>query len=564
MTEKAVEVKNLNKIFYKNEVLQDINLVINKGEKVGLIGSDGSGKSTLIRILAGLYLPTSGSVKVFGYDVVKDIRKIKELISYMPQRFSLYEELTVEENLELYSDINAVLPEDKEKTFDELYAFTGLKPFRDRLAGALSGGMKQKLGLACSIISKPKLLLLDEPSVGVDPFSRRELVKMVNALCDEGMSVLWSTSYLDEAQNFDNVFLLSDGRKIFDGKADDLTKTVEGHVFLSKDDGIVNRKLMRQILKYEKGITDAVLQGEYVRIVFDNDNPAGFKYPITPAQPRFEDAVIAILGGYKYKDFGLDGVEAPQGAEDIVIKAQGLTKKYGKFVAANNITFEVKKGEIFGLLGPNGAGKSTSFKMLCGLANPTSGRGEIMGIDITKNPSQARSKIGYMAQKFSLVGELNVAQNLNFFSGIYGLKGSVQKEKVEQMIDIFNFKKYLRTNAGELPLGYSQRLSLACAIMHSPPVLFLDEPTSGVDPVTRREFWTHINSMVENGTTVMVTTHFMEEAEYCDRISLIYQSNAIASGSPDELKREIKSPELPNPTMEDVFIRLIELERSVS
>jgi ABC-2 type transport system ATP-binding protein len=248
--------------------------------------------------------------------------------------------------------------------------------------------------------------------------------------------------------------------------------------------------------------------------------------------------------------------EKPQ-EDKPVIDVQGLTKRFGNFTAVHNNTFQIRRGEIFGLLGPNGAGKSTTFKMMCGLLQPTEGKAYVMGLDLKTATSQARSRIGYMAQKFSLYGNLNVVQNLQFFSGLYGLSGKMQKDKIDLMIEIFDFKTHLKVNAGTLPLGFKQRLALACAVMHQPDVLFLDEPTSGVDPITRREFWTHINAMVEKGVTVMVTTHFMDEAEYCDRIGLIYRGENIATGTPDDLKEQVQSDELKNPTLEDAFITLV-------
>ena len=409
--------------------------------------------------------------------------------------------------------------------------------------------MKQKLGLACALLGKPEFLLLDEPSVGVDPLSRQELMNMVYNLSKEGMTVLWSTSYLDEAEKFNKVLLLNEGHLLYDGKPKDLTLKEKGHVFLAFDPQKKTRHLLRDFLK--EPIVDAVMQGNTVRTVIKNKNVIKkYKSILKPTSPRFEDAVIDILGGISLGESNVaEKIKVIKSKEDVII-ADHLTKKYGSFVAAKDINFKIKRGEIFGLLGPNGAGKSTSFKMMCGLSKPTSGKAIITGIDMRKDPIKARSKLGYMAQKFSLFSPLSVIQNLTFFSGIYGLTGTQQKERIKQMIDTFNLKPYLSDLAGNLPLGYKQRLALACSIMHNPSILFLDEPTSGVDPLTRREFWKHINAMVEKGVTVMVTTHFMDEAEYCDRIALIYKGQAIKIGTSSEIKEA-------NETMEQAFIRTI-------
>lgn len=561
MSEVLVDIKNISKVFEDTPPsLIDITADIPKGQIVGMAGPDGAGKTTLIRLIAGLLKPTSGSITVAGFDTMKDSDKISSLIGYMPQKFGLYEDLTVMQNLNLYADLKGVPVDKKQEEFDKMLKFTALAPFVDRLAGALSGGMKQKLGLACALLQKPTLLLLDEPSVGVDPISRRELWKMVHDLLKEGISVVWSTAYLDEAEKCDSVLLLNEGKLLYHGPPKDLTKRVEGRTFKLKGiQGSRRAELEKALL--QKNVIDGVIQGEDVRIVVKEPlNPPITVSPpieIVPTPPRFEDAFIDILGGGPGGTSVLSKI-TPELHEkkEAMIQAEGLTKKFGSFTAASDITFSVKSGEVFGLLGPNGAGKSTTFKMLCGLLKPTSGNAYVMGLDLQQAPSAARQKIGYMAQKFSLYGDLSAEQNLDFFSGIYNVKD--QAKVIREMIDLFNLQEYLNTNAGTLPLGFKQRLALSCSLMHHPVVLFLDEPTSGVDPITRREFWVHINALVEKGVTVMVTTHFMDEAEYCDRIALVYKSKVIHMGTPSELKDLIKSPENPNPTLEDAFISLIE------
>lgn len=553
MTNYVANITNLVKKFGDNTAINDISVSLEEGKIIGLVGPDGAGKTTFIRLLLGLLLPTSGSIEVLGLNPATDVDELHKYIGYMPQKFGLYEDLSVIENLNLYADLKNISREEKDATFKMLLDFTGLQPFQTRLAGNLSGGMKQKLGLACALLGKPKFLLLDEPGVGVDPISRRELMKMVRNLAQNNMTILWSTSYLDEAEGFDEVMLFNEGKMIYNGIPSILTQTMEGNVFLARKDDMKNRALLRTLLKSGKKIVDAVIEGDAVRLVVKDDAvKKEFQDFITPVKPKFEDAVIDVLGGAPLgESLVAKNIEVKSNAE-YMIEADNLTKVYGgNFYAADKISFKVKKGEIFGLLGPNGAGKSTTFKMMCGLSKPTFGHAYIEGIDMTKNASLAHSHLGYMAQKFSLFSTLTVQANLNFFAGIYGLKGEVKKERIQQMVDIFDLQPYLNKWAGTLPLGFKQRLALSCAIMHNPSILFLDEPTSGVDPLTRREFWKHINSMVEKGVTVMVTTHFMDEAEYCDRIALIYHGHAIKIGAPNEIKQR-------GETMEDAFIRIIQ------
>lgn len=560
--EALVTIQQITKSFpdENKPALNNINATFPKGQIVGLVGPDGAGKTTLIRLIAGLLKPTTGTISVAGFDTINQPEIVRFLIGYMPQKFGLYEDLTVMQNLNLFADLRGVPIGEKSAIFEKLLKFTNLKPFVDRLAGDLSGGMKQKLGLACALIKKPTLLLLDEPSVGVDPISRRELWKMVTELTTEGISVVWSTAYLDEAEKCDTVLLINEGTLLFNGKPADLTKSVDGRVFKISNIQENKRQLLSRILK-EENIIDGMIQGNDLRIVTKNGNLIlhNKELEISPLTPRFEDAFIDILGGAP-KNVSELGNATPQIKEtnEPLIVADSLTKKFGTFVAADQITFSVPQGQIFGLLGPNGAGKSTTFKMLCGLLRPTSGKALVKGLDLEKAPGIARSRIGYMAQKFSLYGTLTVLQNLNFFAGIYNLSGKERDKSVQQMIDIFYLKDYLNTNAGELPLGFKQRLALACANMHHPDVLFLDEPTSGVDPITRREFWNHINGLTEKNVTVMVTTHFMDEAEYCDCIAFIYRGKIIQMATPHELKERAKSKENPSPTLDDAFVKLTE------
>jgi len=546
--------------------LDSIHAEIPAGTVVGLVGPDGAGKTTLLRLMAGLLRPDQGQVTALGYDTGREPEAVHARIGYMPQKFGLYEDLSVMENLRLYADLRGLPKAERAATFERLLSFTDLSRFTARLAGRLSGGMKQKLGLACALIRKPRLLLLDEPSVGVDPISRRELWRMVQNLKADGIGVVWSTSYLDEAEACDLVLLLTEGRLLFSGRPEELAGRVAGRVFQVRSIQGRRRQVLRTALE-RPGVVDGVIQGESVRLVLglgvERPDPqglgAGAASRLVQVTPGFEDGFLDILGGVAGGVSALAESMAPvKGGDRAVIEAKGLTKLFGDFAAAKDVSFAIRRGEIFGLLGPNGAGKSTTFKMMCGLLRPTAGTALVDGLDLQAAPGEARARIGYMAQKFSLYGNLSVRQNLDFFSGVYGLAGGHQRKVVERMIGIFGLEPHLATSAEELPLGFKQRLALSCAVMHEPVVLFLDEPTSGVDPLTRREFWTHINGIVEKGVTVMVTTHFMNEAEYCDRIGLIYRGEVIATGSPDELKASVRSEELPDPAMEDAFIALVQ------
>lgn len=565
MNDPMIEIRNLTKTFNSNHspAINKISASIPKGKLVALAGPDGAGKTTLLRLIAALLLPSEGSLTVAGYDTVKTPDPIHEFSGYMPQKFGLYEELSVMQNLVLHADLRGVVGEERKKTFEKLLNFTDLNPFTDRLAGNLSGGMKQKLGLACALVKKPTLLLLDEPTVGVDPISRKELWKMTTSLLEDQITILWSTAYLNEVERCDSVLLLNEGNLLYDGIPQKLTERVQNRVFKVTNIKGNRRKLLFQLLN-QKNVIDGTIQGRDLRIVTREEGPPSFsldqsEFEIKEEVPRFEDAFIDILGGGPggYSELAEKRIPVSDGIE-FPVEADLLTKKFGSFTAAENITFKIKKGEIFGLLGPNGAGKSTTFKMLCGLLKPTTGKALVDNLDLSKAPGKARSEVGYMAQKFSLYGSLSANQNLSFFAGIYNLENSKKKEAIEQMVKIFSLQNFLSTTAESLPLGYKQRLSLACANMHNPIVIFLDEPTSGVDPITRREFWNHINGLVEKGVTIMVTTHFMDEAEYCDRIALIYRGKVIHIDTPDGLKDIAKSEQNPNPTLEDTFIRLIE------
>ncbi|AIU90462.1 multidrug ABC transporter ATP-binding protein [Pectobacterium odoriferum] len=564
-----ITLDGLEKRFAGQEkpALASLTAEIRSGAVTGLVGPDGAGKTTLLRMLAGLLTPSHGTLRVANLDPIKEDRQLHAILGYMPQRFGLYEDLTVMENLTLYADLRGITGDVRKETFDRLLSFTDLTRFTNRLAGKLSGGMKQKLGLACTLLGQPKVLLLDEPGVGVDPISRRELWHMVHELADDGMLILWSTSYLDEAEQCRDVLLLNEGELLYRGAPRDLTARMAGRCILMDTGDRRHRDVLQEALRLPQ-VSDGVIQGQYVRLILKPDADRASLLSalhleagsLHDTDPRFEDAFIDLLGGGPASDSSLASI-MPQidvSRGETVIEAQTLTKKFGDFAATDHVSFQVKRGEIFGLLGPNGAGKSTTFKMMCGLLVPTDGKALVLDMDLKTSSGKARQHLGYMAQKFSLYGNLTVEQNLRFFSGVYGLKGKAQRDKMAGMTDAFNFQPIYRQTPDALPLGFKQRLALACALMHEPDILFLDEPTSGVDPLTRREFWIHINGMVNRGVTVMVTTHFMDEAEYCDRIGLVYRGKLIASGTPDELKQQAASVQTPSPTMEEAFIALIQ------
>lgn len=561
-------ITEVSKSFSDNLALDNVSAVIRSGMLTGLVGPDGSGKTTLMRMIAGLLIPSQGSIEIIGKDSVKYHDELAEHVGYMPQRFGLYEDLSVMENMQLYARLRGVKGSQKAALFSDLLAFTRLQPFTKRLAGNLSGGMKQKLGLACALMARPKLLLLDEPGVGVDPLSRQDLWAMVDQLLDDGMAVVWATAYLDEAEQCDEVILLNQGSLLYSGQPSVLTERLHHRSYKINNIYEQRRTILRDLLDMPF-TSDGVIQGQAIRAVLSDANQLENltlfaqqnKAIVEKCPARFEDAFVDLLGGIPSgrSELAEKMNDINQDLKDVV-ECRHLTKAFGQFKATDDVSFTVQRGEIFGLLGPNGAGKSTTFKMLCGLLSVTSGSAKVAGVNLATASKQAKMQLGYMAQKFSLYSLLSVKQNLDFSAGVYGLTGKRKRQRVQDMIDTFHFQPYLHNCPDELSLGYKQRLALACAVMHQPKVLFLDEPTSGVDPITRREFWTHINGFVAKGMTVMVTTHFMDEAEYCDRIALMYRAKLIALDSPDNLKNRWRTAELPDPSMEQAFIKLIENE----
>lgn len=542
-----------------------------KGAITGLIGPDGAGKTTLMRLIAGLLRPDSGHLDILGIDVGQDPMAAQARLGYMPQRFGLYDELSVQENLDLYADLQGVPMALRAERYAELLHMTGLGPFTSRMAGHLSGGMKQKLGLACTLVHPPEVLLLDEPTVGVDPVSRRELWHIIEDLTHSTqMTVLFSTSYLDEAERCDTVWLIHEGQLLGYGPPASFTTEMAGRSFLASS--AVGRRRLQGRLAQAPGIIDALIQGEGVRVTTAVAAPpdATIVAPdipdlaFLPVAPRFEDSFVDRLRTRVTDTLSTSSAHSPtekptpnSRTEDTIF-VEHLTRRFGEFVAVNDVSFRVAKGEIFGLLGANGAGKSTTFRMLCGLLPTSAGSLQVAGFDLRTAAAQARERIGYMAQKFSLYGDLSVYQNLRFFSSAYRLSGKAQKSRIDWAVAEFGLAPMVKDTARDLPLGFKQRLALACALMHEPDILFLDEPTSGVDPLARRDFWHRINQLAESGVTILVTTHFMEEAEYCDRLVIMAQGSVLSAGEPEAIKAAARTPENPNPGMEDAFIAIIE------
>ena len=567
-TESAVWIDGIQKTFPGNiTALDHFSAKLAKATVTGLIGPDGAGKSTLIRLIAGLLVPDQGRISVFGLDATREAQKVQAQLGYMPQRFGLYEDLTVQENLDLYADLQGLPVAQRAERYQSLLPMTGLQPFTARLAGRLSGGMKQKLGLACVLVGNPRLLLLDEPTVGVDPVSRRELWEIIySQVKSHGLTVLLSTAYLDEAQRCQEVILIHQGRLLGQAPPEQFSQQMTGRVYLARASGLHKRKLQRQLAAHPE-ILDTVIQGDWVRLVTAQTSLPKLEdlehAELVPAPPRLEDYFVATLVQHVAASSSAELIlpKRPQTDDGKpVIMVEQLKRRFGDFYAVKGISFEVRRGEVFGLLGANGAGKTTTFRMLCGLLPVSEGQALVAGADMRKAPAKARARLGYMAQKFSLYGHLSAGENLNFFSGVYGLVKQERQQRIGWAVEAFELAPYLRQRAIDLPLGYKQRLAMACALLHQPEILFLDEPTSGVDPLARREFWMRINALAEQGVTVLVTTHFMEEAEYCDRIVIMQAGTILATGTPEAIRQHASTPDLPHPTLEDAFIRLLETE----
>lgn len=553
--------------------LDEVSLVAYHGELTALVGPDGAGKTTLLRLAAGLILPDGGSLSVLGVDVARDPQQVQDRIGYMPQRFGLYEDLSVLENLELYADLHGVSAAQRAQRYPALFEMTALGPFRSRLAGQLSGGMKQKLGLACTLVRQPELLILDEPTVGVDPLSRRELWQIVQHLVeDQGLTVLMSTAYLDEAERCSRTVVLYQGTVLTQGAPAQIAAGAAGACWrVSAPPGQSARSVQAQLLD-RVDVIDAVPDGGLVRVVTGRADGGAAPQALRglaaePATARYEDGFMQLLQQRVTRErTQLLTIARPlrKDAAPIAVRVQQLVKRFGAFVAVDHIDFDVHRGEIFGLLGPNGAGKTTTFRMLCGLLAPSAGELYVAGANVRTAPAAARQRLGYVAQKFSLYGPLTVQENLEFFASAYGLRGEAKRARIAWAMEQFELGDRAAAVSALLPGGYKQRLAMAAALLHEPEILFLDEPTSGTDPLARRVFWRRITGLAEQGVTIIITTHFMQEAEYCDHVAIMDGGRVLAQGSPAEIRRRGQSSTKPDSNMEDAFIAIVEEARAAA
>jgi ABC-2 type transport system ATP-binding protein len=572
-SDKAILARGICKTFPQasgeiTHALDEVSFEVRHNALTALVGPDGAGKTTLLRLVAGLMRMDSGELEVLGLPIAECSHQVQARIGYMPQKFGLYEDLTVQENLDLYADLHGVEREEREARYPGLMEMTALAPFVRRLAGRLSGGMKQKLGLACTLIRSPELLLLDEPTVGVDPLSRRDLWEIILRLVTrEGLTVLVSTSYLDEAERCAQAIVMHEGKVLMRGSPDDVSHLASGRVFLATPTNNLTARALQTRLLGHPQVVDAVPEAGRVRVLTEGTELHDLGRSvgsIAATHERFEDGFMFLLRKLTLKRSQVVFVEEHSGEDpsnETVVEVEGLVKRFGAFTAVDHVNFTVRRGEIFGLLGPNGAGKTTTFRMLCGLLPATHGKLRVAGVDLSRARAAARQRLGYVAQKFSLYGILSVAENLDFFASAYGLRGPRRRERVRWALEQFDLEKFVSVQSGLLPGGYKQRLAMAAALLHEPEILFLDEPTSGADPFARREFWQRITALAERGVTVVVTTHFMEEAEYCDHVAILDQGRVLARGSSADIRSRAPVTMGGGTTMEDAFIAIIEEAR---
>ncbi len=556
-----IRAEHLTKRFDDLVAIDDLSLSIEEGEIFGLVGPDGAGKTTTMRLLTSIMDPDGGEAWVAGHHVVREAEAVKTDIGYMSQRFGLYADLTVMENLDFYADIYNVPHKGRAERVQRLLAFSNLTPFKRRLAGNLSGGMKQKLGLACTLIHTPRVLFLDEPTNGVDPVSRRDFWRILYQLLREKVTIFVSTAYLDEAERCNRLALIHQGRVLACGTPDEVKQLMRGTILEIRT---AEPRQTAAVLRQRFPGASVGLFGDRVHFVHPGGNgdtekvgrtlyDAGLPPPaVRTIPPTLEDVFVSVIGsgGEREKGrkaiapFSLSPPTRSAGAPPFSLSSSSavtvdkLERRFGSFVAVNRVSFQVNRGEIFGFLGPNGAGKSTTIRMLCGILSPSGGRGSVAGFDIRTQPERIKAHVGYMSQKFSLYQDLTVEENIDFYAGIYRIGAKEKAERKQWVIEMSGLEAHRHRPTSILSGGWKQRLALGCAILHRPPILFLDEPTSGVDPISRRQFWDLIYQLSSEGVTVFVTTHYMDEAEYCDRLALIYRGELIAQGTPEKLKRE--------------------------
>ncbi|NLO33632.1 MAG: ABC transporter ATP-binding protein, partial [Candidatus Hydrogenedentes bacterium] len=572
----AINALGLKKNFGALAAVKDISFQVHPGEIFGLVGPDGAGKTTTMRMLAGIMDPDAGEASVAGFDTQNQTEGVKNNIAYMSQRFGLYEDLTVLENINFYADLYSVPRRGRKEKIYGLLDFSYMRPFKDRLAGALSGGMKQKLQLVCALIHRPKVLLLDEPTNGVDPVSRRDFWRILYQMLKEKVAIMVSTAYLDEAERCNRVALLNEGTLLAQGTPSAIKGLMKAKLIAFHSP---QARALSAVLRTHMPENNIDLYGTQVHVVTEDIEKAR-QQTLTLAssfnleteylgekRPSLEDVFVDVLTSDKKEDVPVSLQKDHRTphltglSEEKAVRVTELTRRFGKFTAVDRVSFETKKGEIFGFLGPNGAGKSTTIRMLCGLLAPTSGSGTVAGFDVCTEPEMIKKNIGYMSQRFSLYEDLTVEENINFYGGIYGLSGQRLLTRKDWAFEMTGLRELRKSPAAILSGGWKQRLAMACAVLHEPPVVFLDEPTSGVDPLSRRRFWDLIDDMASKGVTVFVTTHYMEEAEYCDRLAMIYRGRMVALGTPRELKTTIMKDRILNVACEQPQEILEQLDR---
>ena len=542
------------------QAVKGVSFEISKGQVFGLIGPDGAGKTSILQILAGVLDAEDGSAMVGGVDVLKQPEKVKSFIGYMPQGIglNLYDSLTVKENIAFFRDLRKLPEAQFRENRDRLVAMTRLSPFLDRQAGKLSGGMRQKLALICTLIHLPDILLLDEPTTGVDPISRRDFWTIIHDLVtSRNVTVLLTTSYMDEAERCHQVALMHEGEIIAEGAPEQLSRGLPGKLMALTGPAPV--RIMQALSTWSKAESVALF-GSEVHVLLED--PAADVLSHLRSQGIVEVKVREISAGLEdifvhrvmekrqagsaLEAGGIDKAEVIEAQihteKSISIQTQDLTCRFGDFVAVSAVSLEIYAGEIFGLLGPNGAGKTTLIKMLCGLQTPSEGSAIVAGFDVQHSREELRGHIGYMSQRFSLYRDLSVIANMNLYAGLYSLPRKRRDARIAVLLGGLGLTRYAQRLTLSLPLGLRQRLALACALIHEPLMLFLDEPTSGVDPIARRQFWDRVHLLAQQGgITVVVSTHYMDEAEHCDRLGLMQQGKLIAVGSPFELKAQAQA-----------------------
>jgi ABC-2 type transport system ATP-binding protein len=542
----------------------DVSFDVQPGEVFGLIGPDGAGKTSIMQVLAGVLKLHGGSAAVMGLDVRANGEAVRRIVGYMPQGLgsNLYESLTVDEHIEFFRDLRQLPPDVYARNRAALLSATRLEPFLDRRVAQLSGGMRQKLALICTLIHLPMVLLLDEPTTGVDPISRREFWQIIERLVSTTKAtVLLSTSYMDEAERCDRIALVHAGRIVAMGTPDSVRhQTLGRFVHIAAEP----QTLAVACLCNRPDVTSTEVFGDELHVQFDgqlrdieHDLVAhGVRIASASIQePALEDAFLQVLGIHETLARRWHFPRVPSTGDGPSISCTDVTCRFGSFTAVDRVHLDVPPGEILGLLGPNGAGKTTLIKMMCGLLAPSSGRITVAGIDVVTDRTRVRRAIGYMSQRFSLYNDLSVRQNLRLYADLYGLP----TEECAALANALGLEPAMARLAKDLPSGVRQRLSLLCAVLHRPPIVFLDEPTSGVDPQARRVFWDLIYSLSrESGVTVVVSTHYMDEAAHCDRLGLMNAGRLVAIGSPASLRNRCQRARPAPISMDEVFIEFIE------